>query len=90
VRWTPRLRDDVLFGGGGNDIITGGGGGDIIFQDFTLGADRIDVSGRGVSFDWLMAHVSDVDGNAVLDLGDQHITLTGVSAGALHQEDFLV
>lgn len=82
--------DDILFGGAGNDVISGGGGGDIIFQDFTLGADRIDVSGRGLSFDWLTAHTSDVDGNAVLDLGDQHITLTGVSAAALHQEDFLV
>ncbi len=52
--------------------------------------DRIDLTDRGLSFEWLMAHASDVDGNAVLDLGDQQITLRGVSTSMLHQDDFLL
>jgi len=83
----------VLDGGDGDDVLIGGPGDNVVIQDFTAGAgteDRIDLTGRGVSFDWLMAHTSDVDGNAVLDLGDEHITLLGISSSALHQDDFLV
>jgi Ca2+-binding RTX toxin-like protein len=85
--------NDVLIGGGGNDTIDGGAGDDVEIQDFVAGAmtdDRIDVSGRGFSFEWLMAHASDVNGNTVLDLGDHQITLRGVSSTDLHQDDFLV
>jgi Ca2+-binding RTX toxin-like protein len=82
--------DDVLIGGAGQDILDGGTGDNVVLQDFTAGADRIDLSGRGFSFDWLMAHTSDVDGDAVIDLGDHHITLTGVNSSALHQADFMV
>ena len=83
----------MLDGGDGDDVLIGGPGDNVVIQDFTAGAgteDRIDLTGRGVSFDWLMAHTSDVDGNAVLDLGDEHITLLGISSSALHQDDFLV
>ncbi len=57
--------DDVLIGGGGNDILDGGDGDDIEIQGFVAGAatdDQIDLSGRGLTFDWLMAHASDVNG----------------------------
>ena len=85
--------DDVIIGGGGNDVIIGGDGDDIEIQDFVAGAgtdDQIDLSGRGLSFDWLMAHAHEVDGSTVLDLGGQHITLQGVSLDSLHQDDFLM
>ena len=85
--------DDVLLGGGGNDVIIGGEGDDIEIQDFVAGAgtdDQIDLSGRGYSFDWLMANAREVDGGTVLDLGDQQITLRGVSLDTLHQDDFLM
>jgi Ca2+-binding RTX toxin-like protein len=94
--------DDILFGGGGNDVLIGGGGNDIIdggpgdnvvIQDFVAGFatdDQIDLRGRGYDFDWLMAHAADVNGDTVLDLGDQQITLRGVSASQLHQDDFLM
>ncbi len=85
--------DDVLDGGDGDDIIIGGPGNDVEINGFLAGAgseDRVDVSHLGVDFEWLMAHASDVDGNVVLDLGDQQLTLRGVSTSALHQDDFLI
>jgi Ca2+-binding RTX toxin-like protein len=93
--------DDVLIGGPGADVLDGGDGDDVILSDgsdtvidnFTAGAgtdDRIDLSGRGITFEWLMAHAADVDGNTVLDLGDQHLTLNGVSTSMLHLDDFIV
>jgi Ca2+-binding RTX toxin-like protein len=85
--------DDVLIGGGGNDILDGGDGDDIEIQGFVAGAatdDQIDLSDRGYSFDWLMAHATEVNGDTILDLGDQQITLRGVSASALHQDDFIL
>jgi Ca2+-binding RTX toxin-like protein len=85
--------DDVLIGGAGNDVLDGGDGDDIEIQGFVAGADtddQIDLTGRGFSFDWLMAHASQVDGDTILDLGDQQITLIGVQASTLHQDDFLL
>jgi Ca2+-binding RTX toxin-like protein len=85
--------DDVLIGGGGNDILDGGDGDDVELQGFVAGAatdDQIDLSGRALSFDWLMAHASDVNGDTILDLGDQQITLRGVSSSSLHTDDFIL
>jgi Ca2+-binding RTX toxin-like protein len=85
--------DDVLIGGGGNDILDGGDGDDIEIQGFVAGAatdDQIDLSDRGFTFDWLMAHATEVNADTILDLGDQQITLLGVSASALHQDDFIL
>ncbi|HEY5755037.1 MAG TPA: calcium-binding protein, partial [Steroidobacter sp.] len=84
--------DDVLIGGLGNDIFDSTIGDDIVIQGFTAGAgteDRIDLRDFGVNFDWLMAHASDVNGDVVFDMGDQDITLRGVSLSALHTDDFL-
>ncbi|HEX6217616.1 MAG TPA: calcium-binding protein, partial [Vicinamibacterales bacterium] len=85
--------DDVLIGGGGNDILDGGDGEDLELEGFVAGAgtdDQIDLSGRGLSFDWLMAHATDVNGDTILDLGDQQITLRGVSSSTLHGDDFIL
>ena len=51
--------------------------------------DRIDLSGLGVDFEWLMANASEQDGNTVLHLGDHDITLRGVGLSQLHRDDFL-
>jgi Ca2+-binding RTX toxin-like protein len=85
--------DDILIGGGGNDIFDGGRGDNTILQGFVAGAgtdDKLDLTNRGFSFDWLMAYATEVDGSTMLDLGDQHITLSGVAMNSLHQDDFLV
>jgi Ca2+-binding RTX toxin-like protein len=85
--------DDVLLGGLGNDTIVGGDGDDIEIQGFVAGAnteDRLDLSGRAFSFEWLMAHASDVGGDVVLDLGGQQITLRDLSVAQLHADDFLL
>lgn len=93
--------NDRLTGGPGADTLNGGDGDDVFVTDgfdtvidsFTAGAgseDRIDVSGLGVDFAWLMAHATDVNGNVLLDLGDHQVTLRGVSTSALHHDDFLV
>jgi Ca2+-binding RTX toxin-like protein len=92
--------DDVLIGGPGVDTLDGGDGddiilaeaGDVVVNSFHAGAgsdDRIDVSGRALDFDWLMAHAAESDGNVVLDLGDQHVTLRGVTLAQLHHDDFV-
>jgi Ca2+-binding RTX toxin-like protein len=91
--------DDFLDGGDGEDILIGGLGndtflnGEITIQGFAAGAgseDRIDMRGLGVSFDWVMAHASDVDGGTLLDLGDAQMMLADVTTASLHQDDFLL
>lgn len=85
--------DDVIIGGGGNDVIDGGEGDDVEIQGFSAGAglgDRVDLRGHDVSFEWLMANATEIDGSAVLNIGDQQITLRGVSLSSLHQDDFLI
>jgi Ca2+-binding RTX toxin-like protein len=85
--------DDVIIGGGGNDVIDGGDGDDVEIQGFSAGAglgDRLDLRAHDVSFDWLMAHARESNGDTILDIGDQHITLRGVSMSSLHEDDILV
>jgi Ca2+-binding RTX toxin-like protein len=85
--------NDVIIGGLGNDVIDGGAGDDIEIQSFTAGAgseDAIDFSGAGYTFEWLIAHSTEVAGDTVLDLGDLKVTLKDVSLAALHQDDFLL
>jgi Ca2+-binding RTX toxin-like protein len=75
--------DDVLLGGLGVDVLDGGEGDDIEIQlaaDPTTAA-RTDLSGDSASFEWLMAHTSDVE--ATIDVGAQHFTLLGVSTADL-------
>jgi Ca2+-binding RTX toxin-like protein len=92
---------DVLDGGEGDDIIIQGFAdedvvqGELYVRNFQAGAgteDKIDLSAiAGLSFDWLMAHATSVDGNAVLDLGNgDTMTLLGVSTSSLHADDFVL
>jgi Ca2+-binding RTX toxin-like protein len=88
--------DDVLIGNGGNDTFQAGPGNDTVIQGFAAGADSHDtIDLRGIAgahdFAWLLAHASDVDGNAVLDLGgDAHVTIDNVSVASLHSDNFLM
>jgi Ca2+-binding RTX toxin-like protein len=87
--------DDVLIGGGGNDTLVAAPGNDTVIQGFAAGAGSDDVIDlRGIAgaqdFAWVIAHASDVDGNAVLDLGGEHVTIDNVSVASLHSDDFLL
>jgi len=87
--------DDILIGNGGNDTFIAGPGADVVIEGFAAGAgsqDVIDLRGIAGAQDFasLMAHASDVDGNAVLDLGGEHVTLENVSVASLHSDDFLL
>jgi Ca2+-binding RTX toxin-like protein len=94
--------DDVLDGGDGEDVLDGGEGDDILLngeieiEGFLAGAgteDRIDLRGvaGATSFAWVQAHTEDVNGNAVIDLGNgEQMTLRGVSAAELHFDDFVM
>jgi hypothetical protein len=94
---------DTFEGYAGKDTFTGNGGADtFIFEDKwgkdtitdfkTVGADH-DVlqfgTGLFASFEDVMAHTSDVHGNAVIDLhGHGTVTLEGVAKANLHESDF--
>ncbi len=70
-------------------VLNGGDGDDIEIQSFTAGGgseDAIDFIGHGYTFEWLIAHSTEVGGDTVLDLGDRQVTIKGVSLSALHQE----
>ena len=87
--------DDILIGNGGNDTFLAAPGADVVIQGFAAGAgsqDVIDLRGLAGAHDfaWVLAHASDVDGNAVLDLGDEHMTIQDVSVASLHSDDFLM
>lgn len=96
--------DNVLTGGGGNDALTGGSGNDrFVFasgfgsdtiSDFTAGSgsdDTLDFSSYGyTTYAQIQANISmaDVSGNAVLTLGSDTVTLTGVTVASLDVDDF--
>ena len=55
--------------------------------------DRVDLRAiEGADdFAWVLAHATEVDGSAVLDLGDgDEMVLSGVSVASLHADDFLL
>jgi Ca2+-binding RTX toxin-like protein len=91
--------DDQLTGGAGNDLITGGSGADVfIFKvddaadtiaDFTIGTDLIDVSDHGIAEFANLTIADDVNGDAVINLGNgDELTLIGVPTASLDQDDF--
>lgn len=96
--------DDILNGGTGNDILTGGSGADIIelnvgdgldtMTDFEDGLDIIDFAESSLTFADL-AIADDGAGNTTITYtvdgsGNPvgQITLTGVDASLIDQEDF--
>jgi Ca2+-binding RTX toxin-like protein len=95
-----RNRADVLSGGTGNDTLTGNGGQDtFVFKpnfghdtitDFNTAADTIEIDNTlFANFADLLAHTTDVAGNAVIALdANNTITLSGVLKAALAQSDF--
>lgn len=95
---------NVLTGGAGDDTLTGGSGDDRfvfasgfgadIISDFTAGAssdDTLDFSSYGyTTYSQILANISfaDVGGNAVLTLGSDTITLTGIAVADLNADDY--
>ena len=95
--------DDTLIGGGGQDVLDGGAGNNVIIASAAGGSfqvngfnaagsqDRIDLSqfGADADFAWVMAHAQQVDGNVLVDLGAEQMTLAGVDLGSLSADDFI-
>ena len=93
--------DNVLTGGAGSDALTGNGGADrFVFasgfgadtiSDFTVGTDKLDFTSYGYStYAQVLSSISfaDVSGNAVLTIGSDSVTLTGVTISQLSVDDF--
>ena len=95
---------NVLTGGGGSDALTGGSGDDrFVFasgfgadtiSDFTAGSgsdDTLDFTSYGyTTYSEVLSNISiaDVSGNAVLTIGSDSLTLTGVTSSSLDVDDF--
>lgn len=81
--------DDALNGGGANDVLTGGAGRDVFIfaatsgddriEDFTLGADRLNLRSFGFAdAATALAHFSQTDGGASFAFGGASVVLAGV------------
>ena len=97
--------DDIILGLDGNDTLIGGAGDDLfifaegngqdVIQDFTAGAgtdDAIDLSAIGTVSNLadLLDNSSVVGSDLNIDLGGgDQLTLIGVNASDLHEDDFL-
>ena len=93
--------NDSLNGGGGNDLLSGGSGNDIFvakpgmaadqINDFTRGADKIDVSAFWLSWSQLQPKITASGANSIINFGSgDTITLIGVAAGSLTAADFVL
>lgn len=97
--------DDSLIGGTGNDTLIGGDGADtFVFAandgedfvtDFSVAqGDHISIASgtNGITTTaQALAHVHDVGGNAVVDLGGgNYVMLMGVTTASLHATDFVI
>ena len=95
---------DRINGRRGDDVLTGGGDADrFVFQgdfghdtvtDFTIGlkGETIDVAavdGLSGFHDLVTHHLTEVDGDAVITVGQNAFTLQGVAAASLTADDFL-
>ena len=86
--------DDLLTGAGGDDlfVFSDGHGADTV-TDFQAGAgtdDALDLSGVAAITDLLANHATDVGANMEIDTGNENsVTLIGVNATDLHQDEFL-
>src|SRR6516164_9407794 len=88
---------DILVAGTGQQTMTGGGGADkFVFDqavptnatitDFLPGTDKIELDGLQSS---TAAGVNEVNGNTVIQVGDDQITLAGVTPNQLSPDDFI-
>jgi Ca2+-binding RTX toxin-like protein len=91
---------DTLNAGAGNDILIGGAGNDIFrffsgfgadtITDFTIGQDKLDISGLGIKAAAFAGSVVIAGGtNALITIGGSSVTLTGVAAANIHATDFM-
>lgn len=72
--------DDTLWGGAGSDVFVFSTGADTV-MDFRQGWDRVRVDGD--------VAISEIDGSALLTLGDDTMLLVGIDPGDLTADDFL-
>ena len=90
-------KGDILVAGTGQQTMTGGGGADkFVFDqavptnatitDFLPGTDKIELDGLQSS---TAAGVNEVNGNTVIHVGDDQITLAGVTPNQLSPDDFI-
>src|SRR6516225_2589183 len=90
-------KGDILVAGTGQQTMTGGGGADkFVFDqavptnatitDFLPGTDKIELDGLQSS---TAAGVNEVNGNTVIHVGDDQITLAGVTPNRLSPDDFI-
>ncbi len=92
---------DTLIGNGGSDLLLGGAGDDLfVFADgdgddrvegFEAGAgtdDRIDLSDHSAAASFADISATQVGADAVIALGADTITLVGVTASTIDQDDF--
>lgn len=90
--------DDVLIGGPGFDIeiqvFSAGAGSEDVIDLRRWSGHYQDPPGlpsdAETHFDRLMALMTNVGGNTVIDLGEEQIALLGVDASQLHPDDFLL
>lgn len=90
--------DDILNGGAGDDILSGGSGNDIFvfgghdqITDFRVGADKVDLSGLGVTaanFGSMVALATTTTGASVT-VGGQTMYLSDLSGGGLTASSFI-
>ena len=90
-------KGDILVAGTGQQTMTGGGGADkFVFDqvgptnatitDFLPGTDKIELDGLQSS---TAAGVNEVNGNTVIHVGDDQITLAGVTPNRVSPDDFI-
>jgi hypothetical protein len=78
--------DNWIDGGAGNDMFTGGAGldtyafgtgwGQDTIEDYTVGEDRLDFSGTGLTLEDLL--ITAANGNTTISDGENSVTLTGI------------
>ncbi len=92
--------DDLIIGGAGNDNIFGGKGADVfVFEEgseidrifgFEFGADKIDVSAFGLTFDELESMIHNDGRNTRIDLGDgDEIVVRNSDPSDFSENDFI-
>ncbi|NVJ97967.1 MAG: hypothetical protein HWE25_07440 [Alphaproteobacteria bacterium] len=93
--------NDTVTGGAGNDTLTGGNGADVylfgadfgadVIEDFDTGNDRLDLRGAGISFDIVLAGLTQDGADAVFEDGNGNsLRLAGVTASDITVSNFVI